>query len=158
MKLYLAGPQVFLPDAATHFNKARALCVASGHEALTPLDGTAQGAKAIYAANLRLIQAADAVLASLDPFRGFEPDSGTVFEVGYATALGKPVIGYVRDMRSLRERLLPEGGTHDKDGLLVEDFELSLNLMLAVPCHIVEGDLAEAIAALTTQPDQETSA
>jgi len=158
MKLYLAGPQVFLPDAAAHFDNARALCAAHGHEALTPLDGTAQGAAAIYAANLALIQAADAVLASLDPFRGFEPDSGTVFEVGYATALGKPVIGYVRDARSLRERLLPGGGTHDEDGLLVEDFALPLNLMLAVPCRIVEGGLAEALAALDMQHDQETSA
>ncbi|WP_341677147.1 nucleoside 2-deoxyribosyltransferase [Niveibacterium sp. SC-1] len=158
MKLYLAGPQVFLPDAAAHFDRARSLCAAHGHEALTPLDGTAQGAAAIYAANLALIHAADAVLASLDPFRGFEPDSGTVFEVGYATALGKPVIGYVRDARSLRQRLTPEGNTHDADGLQVEDFDLPLNLMLAVPCRIVEGALAEAIAALDTRHNEEKSA
>ncbi|WP_416367503.1 nucleoside 2-deoxyribosyltransferase [Variovorax paradoxus] len=34
------------------------------------------------------------MIANLEPFRGAEPDFGTVFEVGGATALGLPVVAY----------------------------------------------------------------
>ncbi len=74
MKLYLAGPDVFRPDAAQWAEHARRLCRRAGHEALIPLDGVETTAAGIYHANIGLIQAADAVLANLNPFRGCEPD------------------------------------------------------------------------------------
>jgi nucleoside 2-deoxyribosyltransferase len=43
-----------------------------------------------------MIRAADAVLAVLD---GPDVDSGTAAEIGYAAALGKPVIGLRTDTR-----------------------------------------------------------
>ena len=157
MKIYLAGPDVFRPDALAHFADARALLTAHGHQALIPLDNEETTASGIYAANLGLIRQANAVLANLNPFRGSEPDSGTAFEVGFALALGLPVIGYLDDARpqivKLAERQGGELARHngrpvDADGLGVEDFGLPLNLMLAVPCPIVEGRLAAALQAL----------
>ncbi|WP_153147647.1 nucleoside 2-deoxyribosyltransferase [Dechloromonas sp. H13] len=157
MKLYLAGPDVFRPDAADWAERARALCAAQGHVALIPLDGVETTAAGIYHANIALIRAADAVFARLDPFRGCEPDSGTCVEVGFALALGKPVIGYVQTAETTVERVARLAGgvsendvkrTVDRNGLLVEDFGLPLNLMLAVPARIVHGGLAEALAAL----------
>jgi hypothetical protein len=41
MKLYLAGPDVFRPDAGNGRRGVRALCRAAGHQALVPLDGAA---------------------------------------------------------------------------------------------------------------------
>jgi hypothetical protein len=84
------------------------------------------------------------VLANLNPFRGAEPDSGTCVEIGYALALGKPVIGYAADLRPLRERLHAsgpgaDGRYRDGAGMVVEDFGLPLNLMLAVPVQLVQG-------------------
>ena len=58
-------------------------------------------AEGIYRANIGLIAEADALLANLNPFRGSEPDSGTVFEIGYAIALGKRVVGYLEDARTV---------------------------------------------------------
>ncbi|MBF1166450.1 MAG: nucleoside 2-deoxyribosyltransferase, partial [Dechloromonas agitata] len=39
MKLYLAGPDVFRPDALHWAEVARQACRKAGHEALIPLDG-----------------------------------------------------------------------------------------------------------------------
>jgi nucleoside 2-deoxyribosyltransferase len=76
------------------------------------------------------------VLANLNNFRGAEPDSGTAFEVGFAVALGKPVVGYLDDGRTLREQL---GGVRDAEGFSVEDFGLPRNLMLACTTRLVVG-------------------
>ncbi len=157
MKLYIAGPDVFRPDAAQWAEDARALCRQAGHEALIPLDGVETTAAGIYHANVDQIRAADAVLANLNPFRGCEPDSGTCVEVGFALAFGKPVVGYIASMETTMERVWRLQGTGsvqgasrpvDRDGLHIENFGLPLNLMLAVPVRIVAGGLAEALAAL----------
>ena len=154
MKLYLAGPDVFRSDAKDWAGRVRELCRAAGHEALVPLDEDVPAtAAAIYRSNLERIAAADAVLANLNPFRGDEPDSGTCVEIGYALALGKFVIGYADDLRPLRERLRATGpGTdgrwRDGAGHAVEDFGLPLNLMLAVPLPLVQGNIAAALKAL----------
>lgn len=158
MKLYFAGPDVFRPDALAWAAAARALCARHGHEALLPLDGDATTASEIYAANVAMIRRADAVLARLSSFRGAEPDSGTCFEVGYAVALGKPVVGYLDSPEPLRDRVArlagplqrcaASGQWRDRDGQAVEDFDLPLNLMLAVPVPCVAGDMTAALARL----------
>lgn len=157
MKLYIAGPDVFRPDAPEIAEAARAAAAAFGHTALLPLDNEATTAEEIFRANLALITECDAVIANLDPFRGDEPDSGTSFEVGVAIALGKRVVAYVSDARPLADKMAerhgkrPFSGTGrpaDPDGNAIEDFGLPLNLMLAVPCEIVEGGISEALRAL----------
>ncbi len=157
MKIYLAGPDVFRPDVVDWAHRARGLCRDFGHEALVPLDGVETTAPGIFSANIALIRAANAVLANLEPFRGCEPDSGTCVEVGFALALGKPVVGYLQTWESTVERVArlwgghPENGTAravDRDNWHVEDFGLPLNLMLAVPLTLVQGDLKAALAAL----------
>ncbi|MBI5109427.1 MAG: nucleoside 2-deoxyribosyltransferase [Rhodocyclales bacterium] len=151
MKLYLAGPDVFRPDAAQWAASVRLQCSAAGHEALVPLDSEPASAAAIFRNNLRLIAEADCVVANLNPFRGAEPDSGTCVEIGYALALGKPVVGYAADLRPLRERLAAadaDGVCRDAAGWQVEDFALPMNLMLAVPLRLAQGGLADALREL----------
>jgi nucleoside 2-deoxyribosyltransferase len=48
-------------------------------------------------ANAEMIERCDAVLAVLD---GADVDSGTAAEVGYAAALGRPIVGWRSDFRS----------------------------------------------------------
>lgn len=136
-RIYLAGPDVFYPEARKRGVELCTLCAAYGFEGLYPLDAqldTEQVPRstAIYRANRELIVGADAMVANLRDWRGPEPDSGTVWEVAYALALGKPVVAYLPESLSYRERFLtlaPNG--LDADGNEVEDFGLPLNLMLA---------------------------
>lgn len=158
-KIYLAGPDVFRPDALAWGLSLKALCREFGFEGLFPLDNEAPAGLAgpaladwIYAANLVLIRQCDLVMANLEPFRGYEPDSGTAFEVGFAAALGRPVWGYHAPMGTLRDQVpqqrRADGLELDADGQLVEDFGLSRNLMLACAATIVEGDARACLAAI----------
>lgn len=160
--LYLAGPDVFRPDAAEYGRHLVALCAEHGFVGVFPLNTSIAehpadpraAAVQIYKTNIAQIDACDAVLANLDFFRGPEPDSGTCFEVGYAIARGKPVVGYVPEPGSFAERIgrrhpeaLGEGG-QDAWGWRVEEFGLPLNLMLGASCRIVTGDVRRALEVL----------
>jgi nucleoside 2-deoxyribosyltransferase len=160
-RIYLAGPDVFRPDAAAHGRRLVALCAEYGFTGVFPLAETLPRlptpldlARHIYQANVAHIDGCDAVLANLDFFRGPEPDSGTCFEVGYAVARGKPVVGYLPEGGSFAERIRsrhPQSvgeGLRDAQGWDLEEFGLPLNLMLAVPCRIVHGDARAALTVL----------
>lgn len=150
MRVYIAGHDIFRADAAIWAESVRDLLARHGHQALIPLDGDEVTAAGIYQANLRMIRSADAVLANLNPFRGDEPDSGTCFEVGFAVARGLPVIGYLSDGRRQIDKVGDGERPLDANGQLIENFGLPLNLMLAIPCRIVVGDLRAAVAELST--------
>jgi nucleoside 2-deoxyribosyltransferase len=141
-KLYLAGPDVFLPDAAQVGEAKLALCRRYGFEGLFPLDNEVPpaGSKpgqglAIYRANVDLMSKADAVVANLTPFRGPSADAGTVFEVGFFAGRGKPIFAYSGDERRFADRTrsthaLTQDAAFDLEGLAIEDFDLPDNLML----------------------------
>ena len=160
-RIYLAGPDVFRPDAREHGRALVALCAEFGFTGVFPLEEALPAglaprelARHIYQANVAKIDACDAVLANLDFFRGPEPDSGTCFEVGYAVAKGKVVVGYLPEQGSFAERIrsrYPQAvgqGLVDASGWELEEFGLPLNLMLAVPGRIVIGDARAALAVL----------
>lgn len=140
-KIYLAGPEVFLPNALEVGNAHKLLCTKYGYQGLFPLDNTITGnnlkeiATAIRLANQAMIHECDIVIANLSPFRGPEPDSGTVWEVGYAQGLGKHVLAYSADLRTLKEKtqsILNLGDTNcDASGMTIEDFGLTHNLMFS---------------------------
>lgn len=126
-KVYLAGPDVFLPDAAAVGARKCALCREHGIEGLFPLDdakSAAGDAAGIFGANVALMRQADAGLFNLTPFRGPSADAGTVWELGFMAALGKPVFGYSGVPGDYGDRVAP-------DGYLVESFGLPDNLMIA---------------------------
>lgn len=154
MKLYLAGPDVFAPDAAARFDAMRAACRASGFEPLTPVDTAlpegVQGvalARFIKDANVALIRRCDAVVANIAPFRGPNMDPGTAWEIGYAEALGKPVVLWSETPLLLAERT-PGDGRLDAQGWMIENFGLAENLMIAINSHGVAADFSAALARL----------
>ncbi|RNF01603.1 nucleoside 2-deoxyribosyltransferase [Trypanosoma conorhini] len=127
-KVYVAGPAVFNADmGAAYYDRVRGLLQTHGVTPLIPVDNVATGAAEIRAQNMEMIRQCDAVIADLSPFRSHEPDCGTAFEVGYAAALGKTVLAFTSDRRSMREKY---GGACDAAGRTVEDFGLPFNLML----------------------------
>lgn len=160
MRIYLAGFDVFRPDAIAHGEHLKQLCTRLGYIGLFPLDNAAPShlsgaelAQWICRANLQLIDSCDLVMANANHFRGHEPDSGTVFEMGYAHAKGKPVWVYTDQSSDLVTQV--QGKWHelekryiDHEGYTVEDFGLPLNLMLACTAHIVVGDAAACLQAI----------
>lgn len=137
--LYLAGPDVFHPQAAAIGARKVALCAAHGFRGLFPLDGGTPdaGSAAIFARCLAMMREADGGIVNLTPFRGPSADPGTAFELGYMAALGKPLFAYTNDAADLLERLRRRpgctrdgAGWRDGDGMAAEDFGNSDNLML----------------------------
>ena len=156
MKIYLAGPEVFLPDAAAVGAAKIALCQAAGCiglYALEPADAPPADAaplaraEAIFRNCVAQMNQADCAIANLTPFRGLGADPGTAFEVGYMIAAGKPVFAYTNDPASLEARVraaaggrldtAADGELRDREGLAVEPFGLAENLMLACATPIV---------------------
>ena len=145
--IYLAGPEVFLVNAYEIGRRKQTICRRHGHDGWFPLDAELSQtdgdelSRRIYEANIAGLQAADALIANLTPFRGVSADVGTVYELGYARALGKPVFGYTNVATDLRKRVdatFGSGGLDTEtgrplagDGLVVEDFGLADNLMIA---------------------------
>jgi nucleoside 2-deoxyribosyltransferase len=142
MKVYLAGPDVFLPDAIEIGRQKVALCKRYGLIGLYPLDNKTDASAAdasmqIFLANERLMNKADAIIANLTPFRGPGADPGTVYELGYMAGLGKPCFGYSNDFSLYADRVAAfidvgdeNGRPVDADGLTVENFGLADNLMM----------------------------
>ena len=139
-RVYLAGPEVFLAreKALAIADKKKAILAELNLEGVFPFDlepgvvGTGTDfAIAIARKDEHLVEVCDAVIANVTPFRGPSADVGTVFEVGYARGLGKPVFGYSNDPRPYSERCGPLSSDGcDADGLHVENFGCFDNLML----------------------------
>ncbi|MFX6778571.1 nucleoside 2-deoxyribosyltransferase, partial [Acinetobacter baumannii] len=71
-----------------------AICARHGVTGHYPLDNvvdlSAPGASlTIFKSNEAMMDAADAIIANLTPFRGPSADAGTVYELGYMAGRGK---------------------------------------------------------------------
>lgn len=158
--VYLAGPAVFHPAAKQVFEYLVDVCGKHGLTAITPqldestLEGLspAEQAALIRAGNLSKIRAADAVIACISPFRSPGADAGTAWEMGYAEALGKPVVAWSEEPGDYRSRVAADADPKGiwwcrQHGMIVEDFGLTDNLMLTAGPHPVEKDFEAAVKA-----------
>ncbi|MBE9607624.1 nucleoside 2-deoxyribosyltransferase [Acetobacteraceae bacterium H6797] len=148
MRIYLAGPEVFLADALALAAEKKAICARHGAEGIFPLDPRPDALAdaeprlwlSIALRNEAHIRAADALIANLTPFRGPSADAGTVYEVGYMRGLGGKVAGYSNTATHFSARTLAflgekarrraDGDWEDAEGLSLEDFGLNDNLMI----------------------------
>jgi nucleoside 2-deoxyribosyltransferase len=148
-RVYLAGPDVFLPDAAERANALKRVCERYGLIGVSPLDpfpdappewAELSEAARIHRRNEAHMLSCAALIANLTPFRGPSADVGTAYEVGFMRALGRPVFGYATTAQQFAERTLnwigsaaardEAGNWRDGARMLVEDFGLFDNLML----------------------------
>lgn len=146
-KLYIAGPEVFLPNAREQMDRKAALVRQYGFEPLCPgdLDIPPQKTRkafglAISRVNEGMMDEAHGIVANLTPFRGEWADVGTVFELGYMCARGKMVAAYSNVADDHYRRLMryydgeiaegADGYKRGPDGLSLEDFDMADNLML----------------------------
>ncbi|NVK19020.1 MAG: nucleoside 2-deoxyribosyltransferase [Methylocystaceae bacterium] len=156
-RIYLAGPGVFYPDPIAEGERLKVVCQDFGLEGVFPMDAgldistmtKQEAAQAIYQANIDLIHSCDGVMADMQPFRGPGMDGGTAFEIGYAKALGLPVVGYnTNGLYHARTVAYynHQDPTCDPKGLTIEEFGLVDNLMMACGVDVVLGDEKQVCA------------
>jgi len=147
-RVYLAGPEVFLPQAAAIGEAKKAICSRHGCEGVFPIDAeldltdnnSAETGFRISAFNEELIRRCDALIANITPFRGISADVGTAYEMGFAAGLGKSVFAYTNVKANYTSRVLAylprppvrdnKGRLCDHAGMSIEEWGLTDNLML----------------------------
>lgn len=141
LRAYLAGPDVFLPNALQHAQAKTAICARHGILGCPPLNEDIEALlrlppeeawQAIFAKDLEMMEAADLVIANLTPFRGASADSGTLVELGWFLGRGRPVFGYSNTalLFDERSRAFVSAWPDPMPGLAVEGFGLPDNLMV----------------------------
>lgn len=179
--LYLAGPEVFLPDpiAAGEAKKATIKALNEKHKwpftlvGLYPMDNEIENFKPdfstgmqIYHANIELMNKAHFVTANMVRFRGPSMDVGTAFEMGYMRGLSKPVFAYY-DAKPFygddeqpgiyAERVKqhypvsPDQAGKDAHGQTIEDFEMADNLMMVGALESGSGNIANSFEDVVLQ-------
>ena len=147
-RVYLAGPEVFLPNAKEIGKDKKALCKKYDFEGVFPLDNEVDAKDktprdigfCISALNEELIRSCDFVIANITPFRGPSADVGTAYEMGFAHALGKVVFAYTNVSALFTERTVKtvnsqvnrgkDGKLRDVNGMFIEELDLTDNLMM----------------------------
>jgi nucleoside 2-deoxyribosyltransferase len=151
LRAYLAGPDIFVPDAGSVLARKKAICERYDLIGVSPLDPWPDEPAAwealpewrrIALRNEAQIRSADLMIANLTPFRGPSADVGTVFEVAMMRSLGRPVFGYATTAAGFTQRTAhfaidrggvvagADGSLRDGEGLLIEQFGLFDNLMI----------------------------
>jgi nucleoside 2-deoxyribosyltransferase len=140
-KAYLAGPDVFLPHAAANAAAKIAICARYGMIGRAPLNPDINHLltlphdaawRAIYLADIAMMEDCDIIVANLTPFRGPSADAGTLVELGWFLGRGKPTFGYTNSATPFSTRSDTHlAATPDPiPNLIVEGFSLPDNLMI----------------------------
>lgn len=133
-RIYLAGPDVFHPDAKALGAKKAAIAARYGLIGVFPLDepgdvhglGPHDRGLAIAAKDLWLARSCDAAIVNLTPYHGPSMDIGTAVELGYMAGLGRLIWGYTNTAADFETRARPVA----TPGWSVEQFGLTDNLMV----------------------------
>src|ERR1700746_2523896 len=133
---YLAGLDVFLPNAVAHAARKVEICRRFGLRGLPPLNQDVETAakavdvwQSIYEKDIAMRKRCDIIIANLTPFAGASADAGTLIEVGWFLGKGKPIFGYSNTPETFETRMGKQlGPTHVDLG--IEGFHLPDNLMI----------------------------
>ena len=162
---YLAGPDVFLPDAVAHAARKVEICRRFGLLGLPPLNEDAEfdaknataeleAWQVIYEKDIAMMERSDIILANLTPFGGASADAGTLIEVGWFLGKGKPIFGYSNSAENFESRMRRQLGEAHAE-FSIEGFHLPDNLMIigavqsgGYPIFVPKDDKARGIDAL----------
>ena len=111
MKIYLAGPDVFLPDAIEIGRRKAAICARHGLTGLYPLDNAvdlsaADASLAIFKGNEAMMDAADAIIANLRRFAAPVPTPAPSMNSATWPAAASSVFAYSNDPAVYAERVM----------------------------------------------------
>lgn len=157
--IYLAGQERYAPDAREKYAVMKRSCAAQGFYAIAPVD-EAPGVPPVISDDLytlayhvfdrqqQHVRNCDIIIADLNDFHGWEPDSDTAFECGMGFQLGKKLYGYMSDTTRTIDRI-PNFGSQreyrDACGCNAENFDYPINIMFASSMTIVQGGFDDAL-------------
>lgn len=160
--VYLSGPERYESDHLERYARMKKLCDKYGFNAITPMDN-APGIQRIYSSdpyvqaynifdhNQQHVRNCDLIIANLNMFHAWEPESDTSFECGMAYQLGKKLYAYMDDTKIMRQRIPNYGAANefrDVCGNNVENFNYPINLMFASSMKIFEGKFDSIISSV----------
>jgi nucleoside 2-deoxyribosyltransferase len=166
VRVYLAGPEIFLANAREIGARKRAICTQYGLTGIFPTDEEEpfsptmtlpERGLGISRAMEHVMRTCNAMIVNMTPFRGPSADVGSAYEMGFMRALGRPIFSYTNDDRPFFDRVVefsggvvrerPSGVHEDDDGMAIESFALRDNLMLEGGVIASGGCLVAGLAA-----------
>ena len=125
--VFRSGPERFEEGCEEKYTKMKEHCLAFGFHPICPLDDAPGlrrtqsddpivNAANTFAHNQQHVRNCDIIMANLNDFHGWEPESDTsFFECDMSYQLGKKLSGYMRDTRIMKERVPHLGGFDCRD-------------------------------------------
>lgn len=164
--IYIAGPECFYTHGYEMLAAMRMRAQSLGFRVTLPNDhpldlenpDLQKQADSIFADLDHVMKETTAIISDLEAYRGAEPDSGTVYEIGMAYALGLPSYGYTRDKRSLASKnqgaFLKDGKVCDERGKQMPYAQLPFAPSIMGSTRVVEGDFDDCLKAFMNDIEQ----
>lgn len=165
--IYIAGPECFYTHGYDMLAAMKARAVSLGFGVTLPNDhqldmenpDKRKRADSIFSDLDEVMKDTTVIIADLEAYRGAEPDSGTVYELGMAYAKGARCYGYTRDKRSLSTKnqnaFLKDGKIYDERGGEMPYSILPFSPDIIGSTKIVEGDFDDCLKMLMTDIEEE---
>ncbi|MDD3338400.1 MAG: nucleoside 2-deoxyribosyltransferase [Lachnospiraceae bacterium] len=165
--IYIAGPECFYTYGYDMLAAMRVRAEALGFGVTLPnnhpLDlenpDLQKRADSIFADLETIMKETTVIISDLEAYRGSEPDSGTIYEIGMAYAKGARSYGYTRDKRSMatknQQSYLKDGKTYDERGNVMPYANLPFAPTIMGSTKIIEGDFDDCIHMLMTDLEEE---
>lgn len=165
--IYIAGPECFYADGPKRLSAMRERAESMGFGVTLPndrpLDMSSENlrhhADSIFENLKQAMLDTTVILADLEAYRGSEPDSGTIFEIGMAYAKGAKCYGFTRDKRPCackdQRFSLRHGVVVDEHGREAPYQELPFSPCVIGSTRIVEGDFDDCLKLLVLDLEEE---
>ena len=167
-KIYIAGPECFYTHGYDMLAEMKKKSESKGFGVTLPNDNPLdlenpdlqKRADSIFADLDVVMKESTAIIADLEAYRGSEPDSGSIYEIGMAYALGIRCYGYTRDKRPLAAKdqkyVMKDGKVYDEHGKPAPYKELPFSPCIVGSTKIVEGDFNDCLAMMMTDIEEES--
>lgn len=166
-KIYIAGPECFYTDGNLILKAMRCRAESLGFGVTLPNDHPLdmgnpelkKRADSIFEDLKVVMNESTAIVADLEAYRGSEPDSGTIYEIGMAYARGIRCYGYTRDKRALtwkdQRYMMKDGKVYDEHGNLAPYKELPFSPCIIGSTKIIEGDFDDCLKMMAADIEED---
>lgn len=165
--IYIAGPECFYTNGDKILDAMRRRSESLGFSVTLPNDDPLKldnedlrkNADEIFENCANSINESTVIIADLESFRGSEPDSGTIYELGMAYARGIRCYGYTRDKRNVlfknQRAVLRDNVVYDEVGRVHPYSDLPFSPTVIGSTKIVEGDYDDCLKMLMVDIEEE---